>query len=282
MTPEQAVAVVDSVMTQEHTNWDFPSARILVVDDGPENREFVKVVLEDYGLTIDEAGNGRVGVEMATATDYDIILMDVQMPEMDGFTATRTLRDRGLQIPILALTANAMKGFEQELFDAGYFDYLTKPVDIDRFLAKLAQLLHGQPVAESSRKSVLPEFLPHQASQAEDSSPIVSKLGSTNPKFANVIARFVGRLDEQLHAMDAAYSNRDMEALAKLAHWLKGAGGTVGFDMLNKPAIELEAAAKGADLPAIERHLHHLHLLATRMAYGDRDTPKAKLEVEVP
>ncbi|MEO7862182.1 MAG: Hpt domain-containing protein, partial [Nitrospirales bacterium] len=116
----------------------------------------------------------------------------------------------------------------------------------------------------------------HQTSQAENSSPIVSKLGSTNPKFASVIARFVGRLDEQLHAMDAAYSNRDMEALAKLAHWLKGAGGTVGFDVLNKPAVGLEAAAKGADLTAIERHLHHLHLLATRIGLGDRGTPGPK------
>ena len=281
VTPEQALAVVDSVMMQEHTNWAFPSARILVVDDGPENRELVKVVLEDYGLTIDEAGNGRVGVDMATATDYDLILMDVQMPEMDGFTATRTLRNRGLQTPILALTANAMKGFEQELLDAGYSDYLTKPIDLDRFLSKLAQLLHAQPVSASSRKSVMTESPQQQALQAEDSSPIVSKLGSTNPKFANVIARFVGRLAEQLQAMDAAYSNRDMEALAKLAHWLKGAGGTVGFDVLNKPAIDLEAAAKTADLASIERHLHHLHHLAARI-HGDRGIPEPEKEVAVP
>ncbi|MCA9454421.1 MAG: response regulator, partial [Nitrospira sp.] len=227
-----------------------------------------KVVLEGYGLSIDEAGNGLIGVEMATAGEYDIILMDMQMPEMDGLTATRTLRNRGLQIPILALTANAMKGFEQELFDAGFSDYLTKPIDIDRFLAKLAQFLHGQPVGQSSAQAVLPESSHHHASPIEDSSPIVSKLGSSNPKFANVIARFVGRLGEQLQAMDAAYSNRDMEALAKLAHWLKGAGGTVGFDVLNLPAAELEAAAKAADLAAIEQHLHHLQLLATRIAHG--------------
>ncbi|MCB9775998.1 MAG: response regulator [Nitrospiraceae bacterium] len=268
VTPEQALATNESGMMQEHTNWVFPSARILVVDDGPENREFVKVVLEGYGLSIDEAGNGLIGVEMATAGEYDIILMDMQMPEMDGLTATRTLRNRGLQIPILALTANAMKGFEQELFDAGFSDYLTKPIDIDRFLAKLAQFLHGQPVGQSSAQAVLPESSHHHASPIEDSSPIVSKLGSSNPKFANVIARFVGRLGEQLQAMDAAYSNRDMEALAKLAHWLKGAGGTVGFDVLNLPAAELEAAAKAADLAAIEQHLHHLQLLATRIAHG--------------
>ena len=65
-----------------------------MVDDGPENRELVKLVLEKYGLPVDEAENGQDGVEMATATQYDVILMDVQMPVMDGFTATRTLRDR--------------------------------------------------------------------------------------------------------------------------------------------------------------------------------------------
>ncbi|HBP86952.1 MAG TPA: ATP-binding protein [Nitrospirales bacterium] len=281
VTPEQALAVVDPILMQERTNWVFPAARTLVVDDGPENREFVKVVLEDYGLTIDEACNGRVGVEMAMATDYDIILMDVQMPEMDGFTATRTIRNRGLNTPILALTANAMKGFEQELFDAGYSDYLTKPIDIDRFVSTVAHLLQAQPGNAPTTKSILPATTETQETPVQDFSPIESKLGATNPKFANVISRFVGRLGEQLHAMDAAYANRDMEALAKLAHWLKGAGGTVGFDVLNTPAAELEAAAKKADLTAIERNLQQLHHLASRIAPDDRGTQPER-EVEAP
>ena len=279
VTTEQALAVDDSVMMQEHINWAFPTARILVVDDGPENRELVKVVLEDFGLTIDEAGNGLIGVEMATAGDYDIILMDMQMPEMDGITATRTLRDRGLQIPIIALTANAMKGFEQDLFDAGFSDYLTKPIDIDRFVSKLAQLLHAQPGNEPFTEPVMPETRQEQASEAEDTSPIVSKLGSTNPKFANVIARFVSRLDEQLHAMDVAYSNQDVVALAKLAHWLKGAGGTVGFDVFTKPASQLELAAKASDLAAIGPLLQQLNGLALRIALDDTLAPAGAVEI---
>jgi CheY-like chemotaxis protein/HPt (histidine-containing phosphotransfer) domain-containing protein len=264
---------------QERTDWVFPAAQILVVDDGPENRELVKVVLEDYGLSVDEAGNGRVGVDMAMATDYDLILMDVQMPEMDGLTATRLLRDRGLKTPILGLTANAMKGYEQELLEAGYSDYLTKPIDIDRFVSRLAELLHAQPGDEPFTEPVMPETLEDQTFEAEDTSPIVSKLGANNPRFAKVISRFVSRLGEQLQAMDDAYTNRDVEALAKLAHWLKGAGGTVGFDVFNQPAAELESAAKANDRAAIEEKLQKIHRLAARIAPDEELTPAGAVEV---
>ena len=265
VTPEQALAVIDSPTIQDHASWVFPPAQILVVDDGPENREFVKVALEDYDLTIHEAGNGRLAVEMATANDYDLILMDVQMPEMDGFTATRTLRDHGLQTPIVALTANAMKGFEQELFDAGYTEYLTKPIDLDRFLSKLAELLKAKQKQDSISESIISESAQESTPEAEGSSPIVSRLGVNNPRFAKVIARFVDRLEEQLPAMDEAFWAKDFDGLAKLGHWLKGAGGTVGFDVFYEPASELELAAKAMDLATIEKHLQQIHGLAARI-----------------
>jgi PAS domain S-box-containing protein len=270
VTPEQAVTVADAPRMQERTHWVFPAAQILVVDDGPENREFVKVALEEYGLTIDEAGNGHIAVEMATATDYDLILMDVQMPEMDGLTATRLLRDHGLQTPIIALSANVMKGFEEELFDAGYTDYLTKPIDLDRFISRLAELLNAEPKQEPFTEAIMSESLIEETSSGEDTSPIVSRLGGNNNKFAKVIARFVGRLEEQLPAMDEAFWAQDFESIAKLAHWLKGAGGTVGFDVFYKPASELESAAKAMDLSAIERQLQEIHGLAGRIVIEDQ------------
>ena len=270
VTPEQAVATIEASAIQDQASWVFPRSQILVVDDGPENREFIKVVLEDYDLTIHEAANGRIAVDMATATDYDLILMDVQMPEMDGFTATRTLRDRGLQIPIVALTANAMKGFEQELFDAGYSEYLTKPIDLDRFLSKLAELLNAKQQQDVIAEGIISESRHETTSAAEDSSPIVSRLGGSNPKFIKVIARFVGRLEEQLPAMDEALLAKDFDVLAQLGHWLKGAGGTVGFDEFFEPASELEAAAQEKDLEASERHIQHIHRLAARIVVDNQ------------
>ncbi len=286
VTSEQVMAEADATIVPESTNWVFSPARILVVDDGPENRELVKVVLEDYGLTVDEAANGRIGVEMATATDYDVILMDLQMPEMDGFTAARLLRDGGLTLPIVALTANAMKGFEQECLDAGFTEYLTKPIDIDRFVFKLAQMLDAKPVDGPPAEPAMPEPSPKQepvqeqepVSEAADNSPIISKLGADNPRFAKVIASFVERLGGQLQAMDVAYSDRDMEALAKLAHWLKGAGGTVGFDIFNEPAAELELAAKATDLATIEGQLRQIHGLAARIAIDDQLATAGQVE----
>ena len=270
VTPEQALAVSEPPQMQERADWVFPAAQILVVDDGPENREFVKVVLAEYGLTIDEAENGRIAVEMVTATDYDLILMDVQMPEMDGLNATKLMRNHGLQTPIIALSANVMTGFEQELFDAGYTDYLTKPIDLDRFMAKLAELLNAESKQEPFTEAIMSGSLLEETSSAEDTSPIVSRLGRNNHKFAKVIARFVGRLEEQLPAMDEAFWARDFEALAKLAHWLKGAGGTVGFDVFYEPASELESAAKAMDLPAIEEQLQQIHGLARRLVIDDQ------------
>ena len=269
ITPEQALAVANLPLKQENTDWIFPAARILVVDDGPENREFVKVVLEEHGLTIDEANNGRIAVEMATATNYDLILMDVQMPEMDGLTATQTLRDSGLKTPILALTANAMQGFEQELLAAGYTDYMTKPIDLDLFISKLAQLLNAKPKQNTLPESIMSESPQEQVPEENDISPIVSRLG-LNPRFSNVISRFVTRLEEQLPAMDAALSARDFETMAQLAHWLKGAGGTVGFDVFYEPASELELASKAMDLAAIKRQLQQIHGLAERIVIQDQ------------
>src|SRR6185369_7940857 len=85
---------------QHRTRWRIPSARVLVVDDGPENRELLSLVLTEQGLWVDEAENGQVALDKLAAGSYDLVLMDMQMPVMDGYAATRELRRRGLQMPV--------------------------------------------------------------------------------------------------------------------------------------------------------------------------------------
>ncbi len=264
---DEIAKLKNTIDTAEKYSWEFKPARILVVDDGIENRELVRFLLEEAGLTVDEAENGQVGVEKAESSHYDVVLMDVNMPVMDGITAAGILRKKGLEIPIIALTANAMKGYEAACLDAGYSGYLSKPIDIDRFLEMMAHLLGGQRVEGSSAKvsnSAVPMAQTNHI-LISDESPIYSKLPAGNKKFHDIICRFVLRLEDQLTAMDEAEIRGDLKELANLAHWLKGAGGTVGFDAFTEPAAELETHAKNNQRQDILESIIALRGLAARI-----------------
>ncbi len=266
--PEEAAMPIQDINSNDAVNWQFPDSRVLVVDDGAENRELVKLLLEEAGAIVDEAENGQVGVEKAVASTYDVILMDVQMPVMDGFTATENLRERGIETSIIALTANAMKGFEQKCLDKGYSGYLTKPIDVDIFMNKMSELLGGRQVTAESKSSGISDAeqagLPEET-RASDESPIVSRLSGVNEKFRKLISQFINRLDEQLETLEQALSKGDLHEVASLAHWLKGAGGTVGFDVFTEPAKRLEEFAKTGQKIEVETVIKALHSVARRL-----------------
>jgi len=286
LSPAEACRLEVDVAEEAHAHWEFPAARILVVDDGPENRELVRLVLEETGLTVEEAENGQVAVDKAAVTRYDLILMDMSMPVMDGYTATRTLRQRRLKTPIFALTAHAMKGFEKEVLEVGCTGYITKPIDIDVLLGALAEKLGGRRVEgeRAAPRSVAsrpaPAAAPAPIRRAEpavatDGAPIVSSYANQQ-RLWPAIGKFATRLDEQLGAMDQAYSALDFKELAALAHWLKGAGGTVGYHAFTEPARTLETCAKAGDGPGAAAALRELHHLGSRIEVpGGRQTAPA-------
>ncbi len=265
---QAAVAVSAEVDT---ARWILPQdARILVVDDGAENRELVTTVLGEFGLTLDEAENGKIAVDMAQAKPYDLILMDMQMPVMDGFAATRTLRDAGLTTPIVALTANAMHGYEQEVIAAGCTAYLTKPVDIDALLATVAHIVGGHREGANPAASAISAPVANAA--VADRSPIHSRL-SAKTRMHPVIGKFVVRMREQMLTIKTTLAAKDYPALVELAHWLKGAGGTVGFDAFTEPAAELEAAARAGDANGCAQWVKAVCAIAERITEpGDEPT----------
>ena len=285
LEPQQALAESVESASDSHARWQFPPAQVLVVDDGDENRELLHLVLEEAGLQVEGAENGEIGVSKALQQAFDVILMDIQMPVMDGYTATRQLRQHGLQTPIIALTAHAMKGFEQDILAAGCSRYLTKPIDIDDLIQTLAEFLGGQP-SEAETVEMLSARpatdLDPQSEPATAGLPLVSRLSTQNPRIRAIIEKFVDRLDEQLGAMTQAWNDRDFDALANLAHWLKGAGGTVGFDAFTEPAANLEQLAKAKSEAQIEDAIIVLRQLADRIVVSaDEDaqtTPLAATE----
>jgi PAS domain S-box-containing protein len=285
LQPEEILAAEAAEGPEERAYWKFPDARILVVDDGIENRELVTLVLEEAGLQTDQAENGQVSVDKALAEPFDVILMDVQMPVMDGYTATRILREKGLETPIVALTANAMKGFEKECLASGFTAYMTKPIDIDALLEMLAERLGGERTEAPPEAQHVPEptdALPPSSARAAAGAAIVSRLPASDPRYSKVIRRFVERLDEQLGAMESAWQGRNFGELANLAHWLKGSGGTVGFDVFTSPAKHLEQLAKAKDESGeIDEVLAELRELAGRISLDADDADPTHLQAEV-
>jgi CheY-like chemotaxis protein/HPt (histidine-containing phosphotransfer) domain-containing protein len=278
LQPEEVTKLQQEIDSEQSCSWQFPHARVLVVDDGEENRELVKLLLEEAKLSVDEAENGQVGVEKAAVGGYDVILMDVQMPVMDGFTAAGILRKQGLKIPVIALTANAMKGFEAQCLEAGYSGYLSKPINIDQFMEMMAQLLGGRKAKRDVDSIAVPEIsqdVQDEIKPAADLGPLVSKLPVHIKKFRNIIARFVKRLDQQLDVLEKAEAHGDLKAVAELAHWLKGAGGTVGFDVFTEPAAQLEIHAKKGKTSQIKPSIANLRQLAKRIVVPQGEIPIA-------
>jgi len=271
LQPEDVETTAQAFSEGEQTHWKFSGGRVLIVDDGAENRELLRLLLQEAGLMVDEAENGQVGLEKAVAGHYDVILMDVNMPVMDGFTATKTLRKQGLNTEIIALTANAMKGFEQECLDAGYSGYCSKPIDIDRFMAQMADLLGGQkvvneigaaptPTDDSSTDSNTNVF----ASAA--GPPIYSKMPDSNGKYRGLIVRFIAHLKKKLPEIEQAREQGKLEEVANFAHQVRGTGGSVGFDEFTAPATKLETLAKeGGSEAEIQQTMAELRGLAARL-----------------
>jgi len=121
----------------------FPNKRILLVEDNEVNRKVAVRLLSKLQLEVEIAVNGVEAVQKATENTYDLILMDCQMPEMDGYEATRTLRERGIQTPIIALTANALEGDREKCLACGMNDYLSKPIQADKLRETLARWLEN-------------------------------------------------------------------------------------------------------------------------------------------
>jgi two-component system, cell cycle response regulator DivK len=115
--------------------------KVLIVDDNEDNRDVLSRRLQKRGYNVTSAGDGKAGVTQATTDSPDIILMDMNMPEMDGWDATRLIREQGISVPVIALTAHAMQGDRERALEAGCTDYHTKPVEIEKLLPLIEKLL---------------------------------------------------------------------------------------------------------------------------------------------
>ncbi|MBP7777826.1 MAG: response regulator [Acidobacteria bacterium] len=239
---------------------------ILVVEDNATNQKVVAHVLEQRGYRVTAASTGRQAVEMASRRSFDLILMDVQMPEMDGFEATAAIRAQEAQsgafTPIVALTARTMSGDRERCLAAGMNAFVAKPLRPASLLAAIDALLEPavfDPVAVSDPVAVFatpvadtPGAEPPGDAERLDLSPLLEAFGGDRLLVDETIAVFLADLPWQRAAVDAAVAGGDPVTIARAAHALKGAVGLFSTGAAYQAARRLEEEARAGTLRAAD------------------------------
>ncbi len=204
--------------------------RILLVEDNPINREFAHELLAGEGAEIIEAVNGREALELTAHHDLDVVLMDIQMPEMDGLEAARAMRARGVEVPIVAMTALAMSHDAERSRDAGMDAHVTKPIDPPRLLAVLTELVTTRRGDTDAPAAPVSGELPTDLLELDALSvhEAVQRIGGSPDAYRRQLLRFrdhhAGDVDELVALVEAG----DLRAAHERCHTLKGIAGNLG------------------------------------------------------
>jgi CheY-like chemotaxis protein len=211
---------------------------ILLAEDGRDNQRLIASHLRDAGAEVSIAENGRVALEMANSQSFDLILMDMQMPELDGYSAATELRRTGSTVPIVALTAHAMAEDRVRALAAGCTDYLTKPIDKEHLLWTIHRHLQAAPLAAGAAVPIEPP--PPPRADATDQAPTAASSDSDcvrsslagHSKMKKILAEFVEGLPSQVASLIDLSERRELQSLQRVVHKLRGAGGGYGFDRI--------------------------------------------------
>jgi len=229
------------------------AGQILIAEDTPDNQRLFSLYIKKAGPQVTVVDNGQLAVDAALSNNFDLILMDMQMPVMDGIEAVKTLRRAGYTKPIVALTANAMKEDQQKCFQAGCDAFLAKPVKKGALLEMLARYLTATP--------------PTQASQL----PIYSKLLDDEPDMKDMVITYIKRLPDTLQRANNAMAQQKWAELKRVIHDIKGTGGAFGFPMLTDLATKIEFQIAKNDIPETVASVAALNVLCQNIYQGAPD-----------
>jgi CheY-like chemotaxis protein/HPt (histidine-containing phosphotransfer) domain-containing protein len=228
--------------------------RILVAEDNIVNQKVAVCQLEQLGYRADVVANGLEAVDAVSRIRYALVLMDCQMPEMDGIEATAMIRKRegeqaSRRLPIIAMTANAMQGDREKCLDAGMDDYLAKPVKLEHLEAMLARWIPGQSIPNEQTEPLSSDTR-EPGHECVDSAVLADlrQLDSSCGLLSTLITHFLEDVPTRLATLQDAFQQGDAGALARVAHELNGASGNLGVRKMRQLCIELQALGKAKDL----------------------------------
>jgi len=218
--------------------------RILLAEDNPVNQKVASRILEKGGYQVDVVANGREAVEAFQNSSYDLVFMDVQMPELDGFEATRVIREKEKgserHIPIIAMTAHAMKGDRERCLEAGMDDYIPKPI---------------QP---KDMFEVIDKWANSKDEALIDLEEALSRFGDDMEFFKETLREFLNCIPERLKRLAAAAEAGDAREVEQQAHSIKGAAATLGIHRIPGIASRIEELGRNSDLTGVKAYLEEL------------------------
>lgn len=216
---------------------------VLLVEDNDINRLYAKSILKNWQCLIDVAENGLVAIEKVKNNVYDVVLMDIQMPVMDGYEATKAIRSmpQGAKLPIIALTANATQRDVEKCLASGMNDYLPKPFTPEDLYHKLFNDLKIRPSAKTR-----PEAAAKSSGQTYNLDYLRSVSGNNSEFINEMITTFLQTLPNILEDMDKAVSDGNWEKLSRLAHQIKPSFTLMGLDFLRSKILFIEEHGKAA------------------------------------
>ncbi|MCX6081860.1 MAG: PAS domain S-box protein [Chloroflexi bacterium] len=243
------------------------STRILLVDDNKTNQQVALGILKRLGLNADVASTGQEALQALELFAYDLVLMDVQMPVMDGLEATRTIRDYDSAVlnhlvPVIAMTAHALQGDRERCLEAGMNDYVSKPVDPRTLAETLVRWLPGARIeaktSENAQVAARPEQPAVKQPPVFDRAGVMDRLMGDEELARIVYAGFLEDIPKQIQALKNYLDNEDAVSVERQAHTIKGAASNIGGEALRAVAFEMEKRGKVGDLPAVREQLDEL------------------------
>lgn len=253
ITRRPSMAHIATPPAEAELDPSFTSLRVLVAEDNPINQEVAVEMLKILGCQVELAQDGKEAVSKTAANQYDVILMDCQMPEMDGFEATKVIRARenGRRTPIIALTAHAIMGDRERCLEAGMDDYIAKPFNpktVSKALARWCQLAAApqeRPLASQDHEEVarVPVLNKEHARRATGGhSQILQRLTES------FLKSMLPEVEQLQNAIDCA----NEEETVRLAHSISGAAAVMGGDRVHQLALKIELSAQEGDLELVK------------------------------
>ncbi|NWH03667.1 ABC transporter substrate binding protein [Desulfobacter latus] len=237
-----------------------PHGRILLAEDNITNQIVAKAILEKSGYYVDAVANGIEAVRSLEKIPYDLVLMDLQMPELDGFEATRMIRNAVSKvihpdIPVIAMTANAMAGDREKCLNAGMNDYISKPVDPIILVEKIEKWLNRTRPRNPELSTVDQKKDATHGEGTFNSEELAANLMEDRQLIASAINTFLDDMPGQIDMLTELIKQGQTQEGAAQAHKIKGASGYVAAGAFQETALKMEQAGKAGDLRGLEQLL---------------------------